>query len=165
MADLPRRRAKPCLRIRPADNVKAGTIFPFNGFVGITRLDIRAGELGALAVSGVFETPKADEAIDVGDPVYWDEANEVATKQKTDIYLGTAVYNAQASAEFVYYLLNAGSTGASGTSGSTATTSPAIADLGTLTSDSGCSASMATLKETINEILEALRSAGIIAAS
>ena len=150
---------------RPADNVKAGTIFPFNGFVGITRLDIRAGELGALAVSGVFETPKADEAIDVGDPVYWDEANEVATKQKTDIYLGTAVYNAQASSEFVYYLLNAGSTGASGTSGSTATTSPAIADLGTLTSDSGCSASMATLKETINEILEALRSAGIIAAS
>ena len=92
---------------RPTENVKAGTIFPFNGFVGITRLDIRAGELGALAVSGVFETPKADEAIDVGDPVYWDEANEVATKQKTDVYLGTAVYNAQASAEFVYYLLNA----------------------------------------------------------
>ena len=116
-------------------------------------------------MTGVFASPKADEAIDVGDPVYWDEANEVATKQKTDVYLGVAVYNAQASAEFVYYLLNAGSTGASGTSGSTATTSPAIADLGTLTSDSGCSASMATLKETINEILEALRSAGIIAAS
>ena len=150
---------------RPADNVKAGTIFPFNGFVGITRLDIRAGELGALAVSGVFESPKADEAIDVGDPVYWDEANEVATKQKTDVYLGVAVYNAQASSEFVYFLLNAGSTGASGTSGSAATASPAIADLGTLTSDSGCSASMATLKETINEILEALRSANIIAAS
>ncbi len=54
-------------------------IIPFAGFVGITRLDIRAGELGALAVSGVFETPKADEAIDVGDPVYWDEANEVAS--------------------------------------------------------------------------------------
>ena len=35
---------------RPTENVKAGTIFPFNGFVGITRLDIRAGELGALAV-------------------------------------------------------------------------------------------------------------------
>ena len=67
------------LDFRPADNVKAGTIFPFNGFVGITRLDIRDGELGALAVSGVFETPKADEAIDVGDPVYWDEANEVAS--------------------------------------------------------------------------------------
>ena len=62
---------------RPTENVPAGTIVPFAGFVGITRLDIRAGELGALAVSGVFETPKADEAIDVGDPVYWDEANSV----------------------------------------------------------------------------------------
>ena len=150
---------------RPETDVRAKTIVPFPGFVGITRLDIRAGELGALAVTGVFESPKADEAIDVGDPVYWDEANEVATKQKTDVYLGVAVYNAQASSEFVYFLLNAGSTGASGTSGSAATASPAIADLGTLTSDSGCSASMATLKETISEILEALRSANIIAAS
>ena len=148
---------------RPETDIKAGTIVPFAGFVGITRLDIRAGELGALAVSGVFETPKADEAIDVGDPVYWDEANEVATKQKTDVYLGTAVYNAQASSEFVYYLLNASaSAGATAGSGSA---SAAIADLGTLTSDSGCSESMGILKEKINSILEALRSAGIIAAS
>ena len=148
---------------RPETDIKAGTIVPFAGFVGITRLDIRAGELGALAVSGVFETPKADEAIDVGNPVYWDEANEVATKQKTDVYLGTAVYNAQASSEFVYYLLNASaSAGAAAGSGSA---SAAIADLGTLTSDSGCSESMGILKEKINSILEALRSAGIIAAS
>ena len=148
---------------RPETDVKTGTIFPFKGFVGITRLDIRAGELGALAVSGVFETPKADEAIDVGDPVYWDEANEVATKQKTDVYLGTAVYNAQTSAEFVYYLLNASaSAGAAAGSGSA---SAAIADLGALTSDSGCSESMGVLKEKINAILEALRSAGVIAAS
>ena len=148
---------------RPETDVKTGTIFPFKGFVGITRLDIRAGELGALAVSGVFESPKADEAIDVGDAVYWDAANEVATKTATDIYLGTAVYNAQASSEFVYYLLNASaSAGAAAGSGST---SAAIADLGTLTSDSGCSESMGILKEKINAILEALRSAGIIAAS
>ena len=148
---------------RPSENVPAGTIVPFAGFVGITRLDIRAGELGALAVSGVFETPKADEAIDVGDPVYWDEANEVATKQKTDVYLGTAIYNAQASSEFVYYLLNASaSAGAAAGSGSACA---AIADLGTLTSDSGCAESMTTLREKINAILEALRSAGVIAAS
>ena len=150
---------------RPETDVRAKTIVPFPGFVGITRLDIRAGELGALAVTGVFESPKADEAIDVGDPVYWDEANEVATKQKTDVYLGVAVYNAQASSEFVFFLLNAGSTGASGTSGSAATASPAIADLGTLTSDSGCAESMMTLREKINAILSALRSANIIAAS
>ena len=150
---------------RPTENVPAGTIVPFAGFVGITRLDIRAGELGALAVSGVFETPKADEAIDVGDPVYWDEANEVATKQKTDIYLGTAVYNVQASAEFVYYLLNASASAGAASGGSGSSAGEAIADLGTLTSDSGCAESMTTIREKINAILSALRSANIIAAS
>ena len=151
---------------RPTENVKAGTIVPFAGFVGITRLDIRAGELGALAVSGVFETPKTDEAIDVGDSIYWDEANEVATKQKTDIYLGTAVYNAQASSESAYYLLNASASGGgAGGSGSGSSAGEAIADLGTLSSDSGCAESMTTIREKINSILSALRSANIIAAS
>lgn len=149
---------------RPETDVRAKTIVPFPGFVGITRLDIRAGELGALAVTGVFESPKAAEAIDVGEAVYYDAANGVATKEKTDVYLGVAVYNAQASSEYVYYLLNAGTAGGSaGGSGSSA--GEAIADLGTLTSDSGCAESMMTLREKINAILSALRSAGIIAAS
>ena len=149
---------------RPETDVRAKTIVPFPGFVGITRLDIRAGELGALAVTGVFESPKAAEAIDVGEAVYYDAANGVATKEKTDVYLGVAVYNAQASSEYVYYLLNAGTAGGSaGGSGSSA--GAAIADLGTLASDSGCSESMGILKEKINSILEALRSANIIAAS
>ena len=143
---------------RPETNIKAGTIVPFNGLVGIARLDIRAGELGALAVTGVFESPKANESIDVGDAVYWDAANEAATKERTDIYLGTAVYNAQASSEFVCYLLNASKNIGS------ASSATAIDDLGTLASDSGCSESMVVLKEKINAILEALRSAGIIAA-
>ena len=149
---------------RPETDVRAKTIVPFPGFVGITRLDIRAGELGALAVTGVFESPKAAEAIDVGEAVYYDAANGVATKDKTAVYLGVAVYNAQASSESVYFLLNAGAAGGSaGGAGSSA--GDPIADLGTLTSDSGCSESMGILKEKINSILEALRSAGIIAAS
>ena len=149
---------------RPETDVRAKTIVPFPGFVGITRLDIRAGELGALAVTGVFESPKATEAIDVGEAVYYDAANGVATKEKTDVYLGVAVYNAQASSEYVYYLLNAGTAGGSaGGAGSSA--GAAIAALGTLASDSGCSESMGILKEKINSILEALRSANIIAAS
>ncbi len=141
---------------RPETDVRAKTIVPFPGFVGITRLDIRAGELGALAVSGVFESPKAAEAIDVGEAVYYDAENGIATKEKTSIYLGVAVYNAQASSEFVYYLLNAGGGGAGGSAAGVA-----IEDLGTLTNDSE---SMGVLKEKVNSILEALRSAGIIAA-
>ena len=145
---------------RPQTDVRAKTIVPFPGFVGITRLDIRAGELGALAVTGVFESPKAAEAIDVGEAVYYDAENGVATKEKTNIYLGVAVYNAQASSEFVYYLLNAGAAGPGGAGGSAA--GVAIEDLGTLTNDSE---SMGVLKEKVNSILEALRSAGVIAAS
>ena len=141
---------------RPETDVKFQTIIPFGGFVGITRLDIRAGELGAVAVTGVFESPKANEAIDVGDAVYWDTENDVATKEQTGVYLGLAVANAQASADFVYYLLNAGATG--GSAGSAGT---AIADLGDLTNNSE---SMGVLKEKVNSILGALRSAGIIAA-
>ena len=148
---------------RPETDIRAKTIVPFPGFVGITRLDIRAGELGALAVTGVFESPKAAEAIDVGEAVYYDAANGVATKEKTAVYLGVAVYNAQASSEYVYYLLNAGTAG--GSAGGSGSTAPAIADLGTLTSDSGCAESMTTLREKINAILSALRSANIIAAS
>ena len=142
---------------RPETNVRAKTIVPFPGFVGITRLDIRAGELGALAVTGVFESPKTAEAIDVGEAVYYDAENGVATKEKTAIYLGVAVYNAQASSEFVYYLLNAGGGGAGGSAAGVA-----IEDLGPLTNDSE---SMGVLKEKVNSILEALRSAGVIAAS
>ena len=142
---------------RPETDVRAKTIVPFPGFVGITRLDIRAGELGALAVTGVFESPKAAEAIDVGEAIYYDAENGVATKEKTAIYLGVAVYNAQASSEFVYYLLNAGGGGAGGSAAGVA-----IEDLGTLTNDSE---SMGVLKEKVNSILEALRSAGVIAAS
>ena len=142
---------------RPQTDVRAKTIVPFPGFVGITRLDIRAGELGALAVTGVFESPKAAEAIDVGEAVYYDAENGVATKEKTAIYLGVAVYNAQASSEFVYYLLNAGGGGAGGSAAGVA-----IEDLGALTNDSE---SMGVLKEKVNSILEALRSAGVIAAS
>jgi len=107
-------------------------------------------------VTGVFESPKANEAIDVGDAVYWDTENDVATKEQTGVYLGLAVANAQASADFVYYLLNAGATG--GSAGSAGTV---IADLGDLTNDSE---SMGVLKEKVNSILGALRSAGIIAA-
>jgi hypothetical protein len=85
----------------------------------------------------------------------------VATTTATGIYLGKAIANAETNADYVYYLLNAPDGGAVGTGGASAST--AIPDLGTLTSDSGCAESMGTIKEKLNGILAALRSAGIIA--
>ncbi len=61
----------------PGSAVGAGQIVVQGDLVGIAKLDIVANTLGALAVSGVFELPKATgsgEAIDAGASVYWDDA-------------------------------------------------------------------------------------------
>jgi len=68
----------------PPSDVTAGDVVVQGELVGVARLDINANVLGALAVSGVFDFPKATgvgEAIAVGAQVYWDEADVVA---KTD---------------------------------------------------------------------------------
>ncbi len=49
--------------------------------VGITKRDIKANELGALAVAGVFDVAKEDGVavtFAVGDKVYWDNGNDFA---------------------------------------------------------------------------------------
>ncbi len=68
----------------PTADVSAGDVVVQGDLIGIARLDIKANVLGALAVTGVFDFPKATgggSAIDVGLDVYWDEAEQVA---KTD---------------------------------------------------------------------------------
>lgn len=68
----------------PVGAVAAGDVVVQNDLVGIAKLDIAAGELGALSVTGVFDLPKTvgvGEAIGAGAKVYWDVAESVA---KTD---------------------------------------------------------------------------------
>ena len=63
----------------PDAAVKAGTIVVINDLVGVTRLDLKAGELGALAVTPapVFEIEKgAAVAFAYGAKVFWDTANQ-----------------------------------------------------------------------------------------
>ncbi len=64
----------------PSSAVSAGEVVVQEDLVGIAKVDIAANCFGALAVSGVFELPKATgagEAIAAGSLVYWDEAEEV----------------------------------------------------------------------------------------
>jgi predicted RecA/RadA family phage recombinase len=66
----------------PAADVAAGDVVVLGDLVAIAKLDIKAGELGALAVSGVFSLPKTageGEGILAGKQVYWDESLSVAT--------------------------------------------------------------------------------------
>jgi len=68
----------------PSADVAAGDVVVQGDLVGVAKIRIAANALGALAVSGVFDFPKATgvgEAISVGSKVYWDEAEAVA---KTD---------------------------------------------------------------------------------
>lgn len=65
----------------PQIEVPAGAVVVQNDLVGITTRKILASQQGALAVTGVFEFPKATgagTALDVGIPVYWDVAEQVA---------------------------------------------------------------------------------------
>jgi predicted RecA/RadA family phage recombinase len=72
----------------PSADVAAGDVVVQNDLVGVAKRDITANVLGSLAISGVFEFPKAtgaSTAIDVGLDVYWDVAEAVA---KTDAEAG-----------------------------------------------------------------------------
>lgn len=63
----------------PSANVAAGTVVVLGDLVGVTKRDIRANELGALALGGVFDVAKANEALTLGTAVYWDETHHQLT--------------------------------------------------------------------------------------
>jgi len=70
----------------PATDVAAGDVVVQGELIGVAKVPIPADKLGALAVTGVFDLPKATgtgEAIGAGANVYWDEANQQATTTAT----------------------------------------------------------------------------------
>lgn len=81
----------------PGSGVTAGDVVVQGDLIGIAKLDITAGTLGALAVTGVFDVPKAtgtNTAITAGSKVYWDAGNSVATTDDAagaNKYLGKTI--------------------------------------------------------------------------
>jgi len=64
----------------PGRDVDGGEVIDFGTFVGVSRRRIASGDMGALAVDGVFSVDKPDgEAVAFGVPVYWDDVAKVAT--------------------------------------------------------------------------------------
>ena len=64
----------------PETDTPAGTPVKIGDIVGITKLDIKAGQLGAIALTGVYEAPKPEgEEIAAGAPVAFDPATGVVT--------------------------------------------------------------------------------------
>lgn len=56
----------------PVAAVLAGTVVEIGRNAFIADVDIPAGELGSLAIAGVFDVPKASGAVTAGDDIYWD---------------------------------------------------------------------------------------------
>ena len=65
----------------PSADVGAGDVVVIGtNLLGIAKLDIKSGELGALSLKGVFDMPKTagtGTAIANGVAVYWDATNKV----------------------------------------------------------------------------------------
>lgn len=67
----------------PGQDVGAGAVVVENTLVGVTKVPIASGRLGALHIAGVFAFPKAvgsDTDIDRGTVLYWDETDEQVTE-------------------------------------------------------------------------------------
>ena len=64
----------------PDADVAAGDVIVQGDLVGVAKLDIKTGKPGALALSGLFDFPKAagDGGIAAGARCYWDAAEGVA---------------------------------------------------------------------------------------
>ena len=101
----------------PAADIHAGDVIVQGKFVAVSKLDIAAGKLGAIATSGVFDILKGSEAVSVGSPVYFNDADKVATASRDNgatgedkveyAYLGLAIASADAGEASVRVLLNA----------------------------------------------------------
>ena len=73
----------------PGSDVATNAVVVQGELVGVTRHAAKANELTSLAVTGVFDLPKASgggSAIGAGVEVYWDEGEQVA---KTDAETGS----------------------------------------------------------------------------
>ena len=93
----------------PTEDVAAGDVVALGvKFFGVAKLDIKAGELGALAVTGIYEMTKADGvAFDLGDEVAWDRTNKkaVAPGASGSVKIGHAVAQSAASDATVFVRL------------------------------------------------------------
>lgn len=65
----------------PNADVASGDVFVLGSLIGVAKLDIKSGKLGALTVEGIFDFAKAAGAgvtFAVGALAYWDDTNNVA---------------------------------------------------------------------------------------
>src|SRR5690606_15780995 len=91
----------------PVTDIAPGDVVVQGDLIGVSKRHIAANEPGSLAVTGVFEIPKASaDVIAVGVKVYWNATDERAVTTATgNKLLGKAVQAAGAGTTAVRVLL------------------------------------------------------------
>ena len=99
----------------PENKVNAGDVVLFGALAAVSKLDIEAGKLGAVATSGVFDVAKDENPVTLGAKVYWTGTEATASADngltggdKVEYTpVGVAVIAADAADGTVRILLNA----------------------------------------------------------
>ena len=93
----------------PSYDVAAGEIIRFGSLLGVVKIPVRTGELGALHLSGIYDVEKGRETITAGSRIYWDEQNKLATANGDgNLFLGTAACHSSEKAGRARVILNFG---------------------------------------------------------
>lgn len=93
----------------PSYDVGAGEIIRFGSMLGVVKVPVRTGELGALHLSGIYDVNKGNETVTAGSKVYWDEQNKVATcDENGNLFLGIAACHSSEKAGRTRVILNFG---------------------------------------------------------
>ena len=94
----------------PTADVAAGDIVKLGNLVGVAKLDIKAGELGALALCGVYEIATGGTAVGAGAVVSVDPATGKVCAEGASgaVKFGHAVAAAAATDAFVHVRLEQG---------------------------------------------------------
>ena len=88
----------------PERDMSAGEIVHLGNLIGVVKLQIAAGSLGSLALTGIFDVTKSgSESFSAGECVYCDPDGKIG---KSGILLGTAVQTSPVNADSVRILLN-----------------------------------------------------------
>ena len=101
----------------PLADVNAGDVVVQHDLVGIAKLDIKAGERGALALTGVYTVPRVSgpgTAMEAGMKLYWLQVDQKATLAADDggeppvtyPYLGKCILTAEDDEETVQVRLD-----------------------------------------------------------
>ena len=89
----------------PVVDLDAGEIVRLGNLIGITKIPVKAGTRGTLALAGIFDVLKpVGITFSAGSSVFWDSS--LGTAGKSGVLIGIAVQNAAAEAEIVQVLIN-----------------------------------------------------------